>query len=114
VRSRRALISTSPPPGDLHIALDANTNSIAVIMKHIAGNLLSRWTDFLAADGEKPWRNRDDELVDSFGSRGELIDYWNAGWQRLLGEPGTTGKEGRVDLRPRSRVSTQEGWQVGV
>jgi hypothetical protein len=72
------------PDEKLHIALDANTNSIAVIMKHVAGNLLSRWTDFLAADGEKPWRNRDDEFVDSFGSRGELIDYWNAGWQRLF------------------------------
>ncbi len=68
----------------LHTPLDPNTNSIAVIMKHVAGNLLSRWTDFLTTDGEKPWRNRDDEFVDSFGSRGELIEYWNAGWQRLF------------------------------
>ena len=50
----------------LHIALDPNTNCIAVIMKHVAGNLLSRWTDFLTTDGEKPWRNRDDEFVDTF------------------------------------------------
>ena len=49
----------------LHVALDANTNSIAVIMKHVAGNLLSRWTDFLTTDGEKSWRNRDDEFVDT-------------------------------------------------
>lgn len=68
----------------LHIALDSNTNSIAVIMKHVAGNLLSRWTDFLTTDGEKPWRNRDDEFVDTFGSREELIAYWEAGWQRLF------------------------------
>ena len=68
----------------LHIALDANTNSIAVIMKHVAGNLLSRWTDFLTSDGEKPWRNRDDEFVDTFGTREELLAYWDSGWQRLL------------------------------
>src|SRR5438874_11444880 len=68
----------------LHIALDANTNAIAVIMKHVAGNLLSRWTDFLTTDGEKPWRNRDDEFVDTFTSRAEGIEYWNSGWQRLF------------------------------
>lgn len=68
----------------LHVALDANTNSIAVIMKHVAGNLLSRWTDFLTTDGEKPWRNRDEEFVDSFGSRADLLAYWNSGWQRLF------------------------------
>jgi len=72
------------PDDKLHIALDPNTNSIAVIMKHVAGNLLSRWTDFLTTDGEKPTRNRDDEFVDSFTSRNELIDYWNTGWQRLF------------------------------
>lgn len=72
------------PDDNLHIALGSNTNSIAVIMKHVAGNLLSRWTDFLTTDGEKPTRNRDDEFVDSFASRAELVDYWNAGWQRLF------------------------------
>ena len=69
---------------NLHVALDPNTNSIAVIMKHVAGNLLSRWTDFLNTDGEKPWRNRDDEFVDTFNSRDELIAYWESGWQRLF------------------------------
>lgn len=68
----------------LHIALDANTNCIAVIMKHVAGNLLSRWTDFLTTDGEKPWRNRDDEFVDTFKTRDELIAAWDTGWQRLF------------------------------
>jgi hypothetical protein len=68
----------------LHVALDANTNSIAVIMKHVAGNLRSRWTDFLTSDGEKAWRNRDDEFVDTFTSRDELLAYWNSGWQCLL------------------------------
>jgi hypothetical protein len=68
----------------LRASLDPNTNSIAVIMKHVAGNLLSRWTDFLATDGEKPWRNRDDEFVDTFVTRDELIVYWDSGWKRLL------------------------------
>ena len=68
----------------LHVALDANTNSIAVIMKHVAGNLLSRWTDFLTTDGEKSWRNRDDEFVDTFENRDQLISYWESGWQTLF------------------------------
>jgi len=68
----------------LHTALDVNTNSIAVIMKHVAGNLLSRWTDFLTTDGEKPWRNRDDEFVDTFRSREEILEYWERGWACLL------------------------------
>jgi hypothetical protein len=72
------------PDDKLHVALDANTNSIAVIMKHVAGNLLSRWTDFLTSDGEKPWRNRDDEFVDSFASRAELLAWWERGLACLL------------------------------
>jgi hypothetical protein len=72
------------PDDKLHIALDEHTNSIAVIMKHVAGNLTSRWTDFLTSDGEKPGRNRDDEFVDSFGSRAELIACWDRGWEVLL------------------------------
>src|SRR5438067_2614599 len=72
------------PDDKLHTALDANTNCIAVIMKHVAGNLTSRWTDFLTTDGEKPWRNRDDEFVDSFGSRAKLLEAWERGWACLL------------------------------
>src|SRR5881398_3241738 len=72
------------PDDKLHVALDANTNSIAVIMKHVAGNLASRWTDFLTTDGEKPWRNRDDEFVDTIGSRAELLELWEHGWACLL------------------------------
>jgi hypothetical protein len=69
---------------NLHVALDANTNSIAVIMKHVAGNLRSRWTDFLTTDGEKPWRNRDQEFIDSCSSRTELLDDWESGWPCLV------------------------------
>ena len=72
------------PDEKLHIALDANTNSIAVIMKHVAGNLISRWTDFLTTDGEKPSRNRDDEFVDTFKNRTELLNTWERGWSCLL------------------------------
>lgn len=72
------------PDDKLHVALDENTNSIAVIMKHVAGNLISRWTDFLTTDGEKPDRNRDGEFVDTFRSREELLKYWERGWNCLL------------------------------
>jgi hypothetical protein len=72
------------PDEKLHVALDENTNSIAVIMKHIAGNLISRWTDFLTTDGEKPDRHRDDEFVDSFRSRADLLQYWERGWACLF------------------------------
>ena len=64
----------------LHESLDDDTNSIVVIMKHIAGNLRSRWTDFLTSDGEKEWRNRDREFVDDFESRDELYEFWESGW----------------------------------
>lgn len=64
--------------------LDDSVNSIAVIMKHTAGNLISRWTDFLSTDGEKPWRHRDDEFIDTFGSREELLELWERGFARLF------------------------------
>jgi hypothetical protein len=53
-------------------------------MKHVAGNLRSRWTEFLTTDGEKPWRNRDDEFVDTFTSRADVLAHWESGWQCLL------------------------------
>lgn len=81
------------PDAKLHAALDANTNSIAVIMKHVAGNLTSRWTDFLTTDGEKPGRIRDDEFVDSFGSRAELLEAWERGWACLFQSLKSLGPE---------------------
>jgi len=72
------------PDDRLHVALDPNTNSVAVVMKHVAGNLLSRWTDFLTSDGEEPGRNRDDEFVDTFRDRAEVMAYWESGWARLF------------------------------
>jgi hypothetical protein len=71
------------PDDKLHVALDPNTNSIAVILQHVAGNLLSRWTEFLTTDGEKPWRNRDAEFVDPAAGRADLLDHWERGWACL-------------------------------
>ncbi len=68
----------------LREAISEHTNSIAVIMKHVAGNLISRWTDFLTSDGEKPWRNRDAEFIDDFRDRTEIIAYWERGWTVLF------------------------------
>ncbi len=60
------------------------SNSMAIIVKHISGNMLSRWTDFLTSDGEKEWRNREDEFNDDINSKEELIATWNKGWECLL------------------------------
>jgi hypothetical protein len=66
-------------------ALDAEANSIAVIVKHLAGNMFSRWTDFLTTDGEKPGRNRDLEfVVTPETTRAGMLDYWERGWQRVF------------------------------
>jgi uncharacterized damage-inducible protein DinB len=68
----------------LHIALDAEGNSVAVIMRHMAGNMRSRWTDFLTTDGEKPDRHRDQEFEDRRPARDALLAEWNEGWRRLF------------------------------
>jgi Protein of unknown function (DUF1572) len=69
----------------LFTALDNESNSIAVIVKHLAGNMRSRWTDFLNSDGEKPGRDRDEEFSSPPVGRQALLELWEDGWQRLLG-----------------------------
>jgi hypothetical protein len=64
----------------LFIALDPESNSIGLIVKHMAGNMRSRWTDFLTTDGEKPDRNRDSEFIAPPATRKELLDLWEEGW----------------------------------
>jgi len=64
--------------------LDENTNSVAVIMKHVGGNLRSRFTDFLTTDGDKPDRNRDGEFIDDFPSRDAILQHWERGWSTLF------------------------------
>jgi len=63
---------------------EPESNSIAIIAKHVAGNMISRWTDFLTTDGEKPNRNRDDEFVDGFTDKQQVLDLWEQGWNVLL------------------------------
>lgn len=63
-----------------------NSNSIATIVKHLHGNMLSRWTDFLTSDGEKEWRDRDSEFENDLTSREEILDKWNEGWDLVLHE----------------------------
>ena len=68
----------------LYAPIDPEANSIAIIMKHMAGNMLSRWTDFLTSDGEKPTRNRDSEFEAPPATRAELLAYWERGWDCLF------------------------------
>ena len=69
------------PDANLHTELDANSNSIAVIVKHVAGNLRSRYRDFLTTDGEKPDRHRDTEFeMPEQASRDEIVRWWDDGW----------------------------------
>ena len=83
---------------ELFEQLDEESNSLAVIMKHVAGNMRSRWTDFLASDGEKPDRHRDGEFeILGNESRDEIFRQWEQGWQCLFGalEPLTAEDLGR-------------------
>lgn len=72
-------------PDQWFAAFNEDSNSIATIVKHLWGNMLSRWTDFLTSDGEKPWRNRDAEFENDIRSQEELLQKWNEGWDCLLG-----------------------------
>jgi hypothetical protein len=64
--------------------IDAESNSIALIMKHMAGNMRSRWTDFLTSDGEKPDRRRDSEFIIEGEDRRAIEERWEAGWQTVF------------------------------
>ena len=61
-----------------------DANSISIIVKHLVGNMLSRWTNFLSEDGEKSWRNRDQEFIDTYTSKDQLLLHWEKGWQCLF------------------------------
>ncbi len=69
------------PDEGLFFVLDAESNSIAIIVKHMAGNMRSRWTDFLTTDGEKPDRNRDSEFEEPPKTRAEILAMWERGWK---------------------------------
>src|SRR5690625_1782451 len=63
---------------------NATSNSIAIIVNHLRGNMLSRWTDFLQTDGEKPWRERDREFENVFTDRNAILAGWEEGWHCLM------------------------------
>ena len=69
---------------DLHYSFNEESNSIAVIIQHMAGNMLSRWTNFLTEDGEKEWRQRDDEFEIHSYSKAQIIELWEKGWACFL------------------------------
>ena len=70
---------------NLHALVDPDANSIAILVKHVGGNLRSRFTDFLTSDGEKPTRNRDDEFeMPVRASRTEVLEWWESGWTATL------------------------------
>src|SRR5580698_9244522 len=83
---------------NLFTVLDPESNSIAIIVKHLAGNMRSRWSDFLTTDGEKPNRNRDSEFVDPPATREAIMREWEDGWARVFAaiEPLTDADLGRV------------------
>jgi hypothetical protein len=106
-------------------ALDAESNSIAVIVKHIAGNMRSRWTDFLTSDGEKPDRDRDSEFeMKASPARAELMAAWEDGWRLALDtmkslKPGDLEKVIHIRGEPHSvvraitRQLTHSSYHVG-
>ena len=69
---------------EMHFQPNEESNSIAVIIQHMSGNMLSRWTNFLIEDGEKEWRQRDAEFEPQQLSKAQLLERWNKGWQVLL------------------------------
>jgi hypothetical protein len=69
---------------EFHWQPGSESNSIAVIIQHMAGNMLSRWTNFLTEDGEKEWRQRDNEFEIHSYSKEQLVDLWNKGWKCFL------------------------------
>lgn len=73
------------PDEKLFWQFNEESNSIATIIKHLGGNMLSRWTDFLTSDGEKSWRNRDGEFENDLRTKEEVMKCWNDGWNCFLG-----------------------------
>jgi Protein of unknown function (DUF1572) len=73
---------TLEPLSEAHFFWQYNTesNSVAILVNHLHGNMLSRWTDFLTTDGEKEWRKRDEEFVETVTTKAEIINNWEAGW----------------------------------
>ncbi|WP_057915874.1 DUF1572 domain-containing protein [Peribacillus muralis] len=69
---------------EIYWTYNDESNSVAIIVKHLSGNMVSRWTNFLTSDGEKEYRNRDEEFLDDISSKSELTIVWEKGWQTLI------------------------------
>lgn len=95
---------------ELFVTLDEEGNSVAVVMKHMAGNMISRWTDFLNSDGEKPDRNRDTEFViEPQTTKADVMAFWQRGWQCVFDaieplQPGDFEKKVSIRGEPHSIV----------
>ena len=89
---------------EMHFQPNEESNSIAVIIQHMQGNMLSRWTNFLSEDGEKEWRKRDDEFEIHQLSKQQLIDKWNEGWKIFLD---TLGSLTAADLSKTITIRSQ-------
>jgi uncharacterized damage-inducible protein DinB len=111
-------------PEQLFIATDENTNSIAAIIKHMSGNMISRWTDFLTTDGEKPTRNRDAEFEISVQDKATILQKWNGGWAYFFTtfnalEPEQLGQiiyirnEGHTVIEAISRHLAHSSYHIG-
>jgi len=93
--------------GDWHVRLDPESNSIAIIVRHLAGNMRSRWTDLLTTDGEKPWRDRDGEFAVTDDAPEALVGAWHAGWDLTLAtldalQPSDMAREVTIRGEPHS------------
>jgi len=93
------------PDEKLFWQYNPESNSIGIIVKHMWGNMLSRWTDFLTTDGEKEWRQRDAEFENDIKTRQELLSKWNEGWQCLFNALATLTKD---DLDKTIRIRNEE------
>lgn len=95
---------------DLQNEISEDSNSIAIIVKHISGNMLSRWTNFLTEDGEKSWRHRNREFEDAYETKEQILESWNAGWQCLFNaikSLKSTDLEGVIYIRNEGHTVTE-------
>ncbi len=83
---------------EIHLRISGASNNVATIVKHMSGNMLSRFTDFLTSDGEKPWRKRDEEFEDSYTSKEEMMAAWEQGWACLFAALDSVPADGLTDV----------------
>ena len=94
---------------DLFWQQNEETNSIAIIVKHLWGNMMSRWTNFLTTDGEKEWRKRDEEFDSDIQSKKEMLAKWNQGWECLFTTLNSISTE---DLKSKTIYIRNEGHSI--